>query len=137
MGWLETGAALPSEIRIEETLYTYMEVEWCAEAIYRINESVAQDIQRRGASYFSTLGANREGEVFIWQSAEDLAESPGPQLARGSGPNCRGEGPPAASRPWPTMPLSLDSRGAYAARDDRGTLLIVYPEERLAYFWND
>lgn len=134
MQWLETGAAFPAAIRIEETLYTYMEIEFCAEAIYRINETIAENARQSGASYLNSLGPSREGEPLLWQSAEALTESQSLRLSPGSGPLCFGGGPPNASRPWPMLPA--DMRGAYATSDGHGTWLIIYPRQRLAYFWN-
>lgn len=134
MQWLETGASFPAAIRIEETLYTYMEIRFCAEAVYRIDESTSLRIQRSGASYLNSLGPNREGEVFAWERVDALADNEGPNLSSRNGPSCFGGGPPNASRPWPRVAPSAD--GAYLARDAHGTTLIVYPDERLAYFWN-
>jgi hypothetical protein len=134
MNWLETGAAFPSELGIEEPLYTYLEIRFCAEAVYRIDESTSLRIQRSGASYLNSLGPNREGEVFAWERVDALADNEGPNLSSRNGPSCFGGGPPNASRPGPRVAPSAD--GAYLARDAHGTTLIVYPDERLAYFWN-
>lgn len=133
MHWLETGAGFPRDLVISETLYTHMHVEFCSEALYRLDEATARRIEERGASFLSELGQNREREIFEWRRVDDE----GPWAARTSmydEPWCRGEGPPEASRDWPTLPADLGD--GYIAYDNHGSTLVIYPSARLAAYRN-
>lgn len=133
MHWLETSAGFPRDLMISETLYTHMQVEFCSEALYRLDEAAARRIEERGASFLSELGPNREGEIFEWRRIGDE----GTWAARASiddGPWCRGEGPPEASRDWPALPPDLGD--GYIAYDNHGSILVLYPSARLAVYRN-
>lgn len=133
--WLRTGASLPAAFDGEAALYAHNQPDLCSEALYRIDDEVADHIQREGQSYLDDLGANRRGDVLVWRPLTASAEQHGrdaPSLSDGY--TCFLSGPTDAWGTWPTLPDTLNRDSAYAAIDGEGDWLAIYPEERLAHF---
>lgn len=133
--WLRTGASLPAALAGEAALYAHNQPGLCAEALYRIDDLVADRVQREGSSYLNGLGENRRGDGLAWQPLPALAEQynrAAPSLSDGY--TCFLSGPPDAWGTWPTLPETLNTNAGYAAIDGEGNWLVVYPEERLAHF---
>lgn len=133
--WLRSGASLPVAFVGVRAVYAHDQADLCSEALYRLDDEMADRIQRQGSSYLNGLGENRQGDTLRWESLAATAEQngrEGPSLSGGY--TCFLSGPTDAWGAWPTLFEAPNRDTAYAAIDGEGNWLIIYPEERLAHF---